>query len=1086
MLRVSHSIFLALCLSTLLRAQSTQGLISGRVLNSVTGRPIQGAVITYSTPSLVTSGKFASDGSGYYFLPLLSAGFYNIRVSAGQYQSAEVQQIELPVAGRIQLDVKLRPLNDVWEAGEFRSVFLPGSKTIVTFYGPDVDSSRSGSFNALQGRRGTLDTSASYVIDPNQLESLPLSGRDAYTMLVSLPGVTSDGGTARGLGLSAAGQRPSSSNYLLDGVENNNYLVTGPLSPVAPEAIEEYRISTNNYSAEYGRTAGFVANAVTRAGSNRYHGTAYAYLKNDALNANDFADNLAGLPRPPEKEDHIGYQAGGPVWPKGVVRNRLFWSSALEWQYSFSTLPTQTFALPTTNFIAAFNLPATRIARQLLENYAPPAVQSNLAVAAYTATPPVETRRTVALERLDYTAPGGKDRFLARLALNRLSEPDFIWTPYKDFVSGLYQNTWAIAGNWMRTWTPRVTSELKFSYSDDILYWDRAHDQIPTLSSSDGTLLPGSPAFYAYKNHNRIAETIFSTVWTRNRHVISSGAGLLLRQNNGYLASGRDGQYIFSNALNFAFDRPQYFRASIDRLTATPTPPNFDRQYSYPETYFFAQDSFRATNRLTLNFGVRYDRYGTPTNTGQFKDTTVQLGPGSNFTSRLASAVLVRPAGGDQSLYGADNGNFAVRLGFSWDPMGGGKTVIRGGYGIFYDRPFDNLWQNLRNNGITLPLFTVNIPGLNYLMPVRGAVPLFSGQPQNSDFPGLTIVDPNLRNGYAQDFFMGVQRQVTASLALDVTATGSLGRRLITTDTVNREFTTTVGTGRPNESLPDIAYRSSQGISDYYAMAAHLRYRLRTLSVIGAYTWSHAIDNQSDPLIGDFFDLNFTNIGTAGAIRAKSTFTTQYNSNGDRGNSDFDQRHNLVLQGIWTVLPGSWLGRQWVAKGWQLAGLAAFRSGSPYSVESVVYSAPAYGSGQVQNQRADLLSPSTASYRSPLPAPGGVYLLNPAAFAVPANDSIPGNSGRNAFRGPGIYNMDLSLSRAFSLHRVREGAVLTFRADAFNALNHANLNNPANLFGSPTFGLATYGREGRASGFPAAAPLNERARQVQFSVKVGF
>src|SRR5208283_3605085 len=119
-------------------------------------------------------------------------------------------------------------------------------------------------------------------------------GRDVYTMLVSLSNVTADQGTARGLGISVAGQRPSSSNYLLDGVDNDNYLITGPLNPVAPEAVQEYRISTNNYSAEYGRTAGFVANAVTKAGGNAFHGVAYDYIKNTVLNAADFADNLAG------------------------------------------------------------------------------------------------------------------------------------------------------------------------------------------------------------------------------------------------------------------------------------------------------------------------------------------------------------------------------------------------------------------------------------------------------------------------------------------------------------------------------------------------------------------------------------------------------------------------------------------------------------------------------------------------------------------------------------------------------------------------------------------------------------------------
>jgi hypothetical protein len=256
-------------------AQTTQGLISGRVINSVTGRPVPEATVSYASTTLAAGGALKSDSSGYYFLPLLSAGTYTIRATADDYQAQELQQLELAVAGRVQLDFRLRPLNDVWESGQYRSVFLPGTKTIVTFYGPDVDTSRSGSFEAQKGQRGTLDTSASYVIDPAQIGSLPLLGRDVYTMLVSLPGVAADSGTGRGLGISVAGQRPSASNYLLDGVENDNYLVTGPLNPVAPEAVQEYRISTNNYSAEYGRTAGFVANAVTRAGSSDYHGIGY-------------------------------------------------------------------------------------------------------------------------------------------------------------------------------------------------------------------------------------------------------------------------------------------------------------------------------------------------------------------------------------------------------------------------------------------------------------------------------------------------------------------------------------------------------------------------------------------------------------------------------------------------------------------------------------------------------------------------------------------------------------------------------------------------------------------------------------------
>src|SRR5271154_346367 len=200
-----------------LAGQTTQGVISGRLLNSITGRPIAAASVEYSSEVNTSSGRGASDASGYYTLPLLSPGVYRVRVVAAQFQSQEVQELELRVASRIELDFRLRPLSDVWESGQYNSVFLPGSKTVVTFFGLDVDSTHSGSFEAQKGRLGALETSVSEVIDSSEIDNLPLAGRDVYTMLVTQPGVTSDAATARGLGLSANGQRPSASTYLLGG-----------------------------------------------------------------------------------------------------------------------------------------------------------------------------------------------------------------------------------------------------------------------------------------------------------------------------------------------------------------------------------------------------------------------------------------------------------------------------------------------------------------------------------------------------------------------------------------------------------------------------------------------------------------------------------------------------------------------------------------------------------------------------------------------------------------------------------------------------------------------------------------------------
>lgn len=325
-----------------------------------------------------------------------------------------------------------------------------------------------------------------------------------------------------------------------------------------------------------------------------------------------------------------------------------------------------------------------------------------------------------------------------------------------------------------------------------------------------------------------------------------------------------------------------------------------------------------------------------------------------------------------------------------------------------------------------------------------------------------------------------MQRSVGDNLTVEVNGTGSLGRRLITSDIVNRQFTTTTGIdGRPNEALPDIEWRSSQGSSDYYALSALARYRWRSLQMQAAYTWSHSIDDQSDPIGAEVFNLEFTTVTNGAAASVRPAFAQQFNSNGERGNSDFDQRQNLFLLGIWQSE-----GRRRLTQGWQISWMAAFRTGFPYSVFAP-QTGIVPGIAAIENQRANLINPATALYDPPIAAPGGVLLLNPAGFGVPAAGMV-GNTGRNAFRGPGLYNIDFSLGRSFRVPYLREGTRLTVRADAFNLLNHANLNNPDNLLGSPTFGLATYGRQGTASGFPAVSPVNETARQIQVLVRIEF
>ena len=1062
-------------------SQTTQGLISGQLVNSVTGRPVGGASVTYSSSTSNLAGAARSDAAGFYYLPLLSPGFYRISVMDEGYQSQEVQELELTVAARVELDFHLRPLNDVWEAGEYKSVFLPGSKTIVTFYGPDVDPSKSGSFEAQRGRQAALESTVSEVIDSGEINNLPLEGRDVYTMLVTLPGVTSDAAIGRGLGLSVNGQRPSASNFLLDGVENNNYLITGPLTALAPEAIQEYRVSTNNFSAEYGRTAGFVANAITRAGSEQFHGSGYFYLKNDVLNANSFQANLEGAPRTPDKESEPGYVLGGPI-----LRNRLFFSSALDYLRSRSQQDPATFVFPTQSLLA-FTAP-TSLARKLLTEFpAPVATNGNLFSAPLTLAPPVAVDRTLAIERLDYSPPNGRDRILARALINQLSEPDFIWSPYKDFISALHEYTTALGIGYIRTLRSNLTNEARFSYSDDDLHWNRPHPEIPSLVSADGVTLPGSPAFYAYKNVNQSWELLDNLSWFHGRHLVTAGAGLLLRSSEGYLTAGQNGEYIFNNVALFASDIPSYFSAAFDR-TALPNiqQPDPNRSYGYHQFFLFAQDTYKLTSRLTVNYGLRYEYYGGPQNTGPVKDALVQLGPGSNLAQQLVGATLARPAGsGNQQLFSADPTDFAPRVGASYDLFGSGRTLLRGAYGIFYDRPFDNLWENLRNNNLIVPLLTLPVGRTNYLAPIATELSTFQGQSLSANFPDLTLVDPGLRNGYIHSYFAGVQQRVTGNLVVEVNGLGSYGRRLITTDIVNRDFSTPAGPY--NVNLPDIAYRAGQGFSDYNALTGLMRYRTNRGMIQASYTWSHSIDNQSDPLIGDFFNLSFTNIQSTAEANGRSTFSQQFNPQADRGNSDFDQRQNMVLFSYWN-LPAAFANSKtgFLFRDWTVAEMAAFRSGFPYTVIGTTAAIP--GQGLILNNRPNIIQPAQTMLPNPAPVAGGVQLLNPAAFAEAAPSTL-GNEGRNAFTGPGFYSLDLSVARSFPLRWLGESGRLRVRADAFNVLNHANLGNPDALFTnppSPTFGIATYGRQGTPSGFPAVSPLNETPRQIQLSVKLEF
>ena len=484
-----HVLLTLLTLAMLVSGQSTQSVIRGRVYDARTGSAIPGAAVSCRNQSTGEESKTISDKEGHYAFASLTPGTYWLHSAPAGYQPREAYELELPVAGRLQLDIPLRLSSDVYGQDLYSASYLPGTDAIVHTYAADLKTKVAQPLLMLLGRSGTLQSTLSYVIDPRLVRDLPLSGRDVYTMLVTLPGVTADNPTARGLGVAVNGQRSSSSNFLLDGVENNDPLLTGPETVLAPEAVSEYRVSTSNFSAEFGRAAGFVANAITRGGSQSLHGLVYGYFNDTVLNANAYQHKAgfntstgqyqegANFQRQPQTQLHSGFWLGGPV-PKAPA----FWSGAYERFQSRSSSDPFPFQVPVKDRFQTCYPGSQAVA--LLERFNPP-VPANLPPSAagcpailastglsttYNSRPPITLDRSLALARLDYDVLG--QRLLGRVALSDLGRPDFEYSPYPDSSMNFAARSWNVAAASLKS-TPGASNELRLAWRSSRQGWAR-------------------------------------------------------------------------------------------------------------------------------------------------------------------------------------------------------------------------------------------------------------------------------------------------------------------------------------------------------------------------------------------------------------------------------------------------------------------------------------------------------------------------------------------------------------------------------------------------------------------------------------
>ncbi|MBI3934304.1 MAG: TonB-dependent receptor, partial [Acidobacteria bacterium] len=696
----------------------------------------------------------------------------------------------------------------------------------------------------------------------------------------------------------------------------------------------------------------------------------------------------------------------------------------------------------------------------------------------------------------------GRDRLSARYAFYQNVQDKYVLSLYPDLDEPLILRGQNLSLNYTRE-LGGGTNELKFGFNRNSVQVLRPHPEFPTFSSGDGISLPGSESAYDYFFRDTVFHLLDNYSRLRGGHAMIFGFEWRPYVHDSHLSAARDGRYLFGSVFDFLADQPFVLQIAINRQTRLPAEDaDFRRYYFQNELAAFFQDNWKLTRRFTLNLGLRYEYFGAPSARNNTQDYNFAFGPGSNIVERIASGKMATG-----QLFRPDRNNIAPRFGFAFDLAGNGRSVLRGGYGIYFDRIFNNFWMDTRSNNLTFRTFQ-NLFGaaqFQYTIPARNAVAPVAVLAPSFD----VAVDQGLRTPYSQSWFIGWQQQLTENLILEVNQTGSIGRKLAATDVINRLFSLPTSVenpqGRFNPSEPNISYRSNQGHSDHIAIQVALNRRLsRGTEFQISYTLGRTRDVQSDPLGrkagGSSSDQRKRLSEVSLFDQPDVAFVRQFDQSADYGYSDFDQKHNLVFNLTAQIPQG--MGFPPAFSGWQASAIAGFRSGFPFTVTS---SLPAIsgpndpfgilgffvepGRGILQNNRADYhgKSLSEAFLVQPVEIPGGMILLDSVKFASPPSNRL-GYSSRNSLFGPGFWNVDLSLSRRFLLPRVGEQVSVQFRAEFFNVFNHTNLGNPfakLNSLQAP-FGQALFGRDGVGSSSPGASPLNEQPRRIQFALKVNF
>jgi hypothetical protein len=1101
---VSFALFALLYLAAPvdLHAQVTTADLVGTVKDG-SGAVVAGAQVAATNEATGVSRAVHTDTEGNFLITQLHPGRYTLTAEIPGFRKLVQKGIELQVNQRAQIDLVLQ----IGEVSEIVAV--------------------EGTAPLLESQSSVLGS----VISETQVQDLPLNGRNFVQLAILTPGVTGTGYGARGTIMSGTrpddqrpgselfvnGNRENSNNYLYDGIDNNDRLTLALVIRPAIEAIKEFKIQTNLYSAEQGRNPGGQVDVVTKSGTNEIHGAAYEFLRNSALDAKNFFDRPADK-IPPFKQNQFGFAIGGPI-----KKNRTFFFGDADFfrqrlartfvntvptarmrSGDFSEIPGIIYDPQTTrvdpnnpsgmirdpfpgNIIAPNRFDP--VSAKLMNAYPLPtssALSNNLV------TNPTKKQDWNQFDvRVDHQI-NNANNFFTRYSYSKTDTvspltfpavqipgvPQAIGVGNEDTFAGTAALTAQhVVLNLVHTFSPRVIADVRAGFNRFNLDYTQEGSEfgqplgnllgVPNANQHEtAQAFPiFSPAGFTGVGHSRSLpifrrENTFQYVGnvtiSQGAHTLKTGFDMRRRQLTEYQTNRGNGRFNFSPSITNNPQNNSGGNSMASFLLGAPSLIEQDYLLAWvgirgTEYSGYIADDWRASSRLTFNLGLRYE-LDTPYN--EVANRWANFDP-------VTATVLIAGRNGVGKSAGVETwkSGFAPRFGFAYSLFS--RTVIRGGFGIFYNTSgHGGNVLRLQRHVPFGPIYSFNPGNFFVSRRVSDGFPVIPPlNPALADNPsgGVIGVIPTYKPGYAQQFNLTLEHEISPwSLLFKGGYVGNLGRRLDSTIDLNQPLP---GPGAVNNRRPffgvrpdlaTITYALSDGLSSYHALQFSAEKRFTAgLSFLGSYTWGHSLDNVPTAFGG----------GADGPVPQDNR-----NRRADRGNSPFNIRQRLTFSWNYQLPFGkgrSLLKDSGIANailgGWQMNGIASAQTGLPYT--------PTLASATVNTgggSRPDRVADGT------LDEPGPDRWFDVAAFTSPAPFTY-GNAGRNILDGPGRVNFDFSLFKDFP---ITERSRIQFRTEFFNLFNTPQFDLP-----NSTVGVGNAGTITGIVGIP---------RQIQFGLKLVF